>query len=56
MKEKIESLSKEINSCLEKVTNLEELNELKLKYLSKSGPVSELTSSLKDLSVDEKKE
>ena len=56
MKEKIEILSKEIDEGLSKVSNLNELNELKIKYLSKNGPVSELTSGLKDLSVDEKKE
>ena len=56
MKEKIESLKKEIEESLSKVSNLNELNDLKIKYLSKSGPVSELTSGLKDLSVDEKKE
>ena len=56
MKEKIKSLEIEINEGLSKVSNLSELNELKIKYLSKSGPVSELTSGLKDLSVEEKKE
>ena len=56
MKEKIKSLEIEINEGLSKVSSLSELNDLKIKYLSKSGPVSELTSGLRDLSVEEKKE
>jgi len=56
MKEKITLLQKEIEESLEKVTNLDTLNELKVKYLSKKGPVSELTNSLRDLSIEEKKE
>ena len=56
MKEKIAKLQKEIEEKLKETNDLEHLNELKVKYLSKKGPVSELTNSLRDLSIDQKKE
>ena len=56
MKEKITLLQKEIEEKIKEVKNLDTLNELKIKYLSKKGPVSELTNSLRDLSIEEKKE
>ncbi len=56
MKEKIAKLQKEIEEKLKSTSDLEHLNELKTKYLSKKGPVSELSSGLKDMSIDEKKE
>ena len=56
MKEKITLLQNEIEEKLKTVTSLETLNELKVNYLSKKGPVSELTNSLRDLSIEEKKE
>ena len=56
MKEKITLLQKEIEEKIKEVKNLDTLNELKVKYLSKKGPVSELTNSLRDLSIEEKKE
>ena len=56
MKEKILELQKEIEEKLKETNDLEHLNELKTKYLSKKGPVSELTNGLKDLSIDQKKE
>ena len=56
MKEKIESLRKEINEKLDLVKDEKALEELRLVYLSKKGSVTELTNSLKDLSIEEKKE
>ena len=56
MKEKIEALRKEIDAKLKDVKDMSTLNELKNEYLSKKGPVSELTGKLKDLSVEQKKE
>lgn len=56
MKEKISNLQKEIEEKLKEVKNLDSLNELKIKYLSKKGPVSELTNSLRELTIEEKKE
>lgn len=56
MKEKIEKLQKEIEEKLSSVKDLNSLNEIKNIYLSKSGPVSELTNGLKELDVEKKKE
>ena len=55
MKEKIKSLKNEIELELNSVKNLKDLNEIKNKYLSKKGPVSELSNGLRDLSIDDKK-
>ncbi len=56
MKEKMDLLLNEIKEKLSDVTDLKELNEVRVNYLSKKGPISELSNHLKDLSVDEKKE
>ncbi len=41
---------------LERITSYQEIQEVKNKYLGKKGIVTELTSNMKDLSVEEKKE
>ena len=56
MKENINNLKIEITESLEKVDNLKDLNELKVKYLSKKGEVSNLTNLLGTMSIEEKKE
>jgi len=56
MKERVENLKKEIKEKIEKVISLKELNDLKVEYLGKKGPINELSSMMKELSVDEKKE
>ena len=55
MNEKIESLRKEIEEKLSKVNSINMLNEIKNNYLSKKGPVADLSNYLRELSVDEKK-
>ncbi len=52
----MDNLLKEIKEKIEKITNLKELNDLKVEYLSKKGPINELSLKMKDLSVEEKKE
>lgn len=56
MNEKIEKLKKEIEERIKEVKDITALNDMKNIYLGKKGPVSELSSGLKDLSVEEKKE
>ena len=56
MKEKVEKLKSEITKKIEEVKDLKELNDLRVEYLGKKGPIAELTSHMKELSVDEKKE
>lgn len=51
----IEKIKKELVSKLEEVTTSKELNELKVSYLGKKGPINELTSMMKELSVEDKK-
>ncbi|MDE5888971.1 MAG: phenylalanine--tRNA ligase subunit alpha [Bacilli bacterium] len=56
MKEKVENLKLEVAEKLKNTTSLKEVNEIKVEYLGKKGPVNELTSHMKELSVEEKKE
>ena len=56
MKEQVENLKQEVAKKLEATTSLKEVNDLKVEYLGKKGPVQELTSHMKDLSSDEKRE
>ena len=52
----IKKLIEEITAKLDYVETSKELNELKVTYLSKKGPVNELSSKMRDLSNEEKKE
>ena len=56
MKENVENLKLEVAKKLEATTNLKEVNDLKVEYLGKKGPVQELTSHMKELSSEEKRE
>ena len=59
MKENVKQIKKlieEITSKLEYVQTSKELNELRVLYLSKKGPVNALSSKMRDMSIDEKKE
>lgn len=56
MKEKIQTLKTEISSKLESIDNVIDLGELKTEYLGKKGKVTELSSLIKEVSVEEKKE
>ena len=40
MKEKVIAIQKEIEEKLSNVTNLKELNDIRISYLSKKGPIS----------------
>ena len=56
MKEKVENLKLEVIKKLEATTCLKDVNNIKVEYLGKKGPVQELTSHMKDLSSEEKRE
>ena len=56
MKEKITTIKLEVLKRLENVTNLKEVMDLKTEYFEKKGPINELTSHMKDLSPEEKKD
>lgn len=56
MKEKVENLKLEVAKKLESTTCLKEVNDIKVEYLGKKGPVQELTSHMKELSSEEKRD
>jgi len=56
MLEKQEMIRNSFNDDLSNVTSTNELNELKVKYLGKKGLITELTSNMKELSIEERKE
>lgn len=56
MKEQVEKLKQEALTKIENAKDLKEVNDLKVLYMGKKGPVNELSSHIKELSVDEKKE
>ena len=56
MKEKIESIQKELDSKLSNIKTLAELNEARVNYIGKKGEISALSQMMSTLSSDEKKE
>ncbi len=56
MRENIQKLEAEAGAGIQKAVSLEELQKLRVHYLGKKGQVTELLHSLKDLSIEEKKE
>ena len=53
---KIEEIKNELNEKFEQINSIKDLNELKVVYLGKKGIVNELSSIMKDLNIEEKKE
>lgn len=56
MREKIEQLKNEVIEKINSVENLKEINDLKVIYFGKKGPVSELSTYLRTLEQEKKKE
>ena len=56
MKEKVEKLKLDVAKKLENTTCLKEVNDIKVEYLGKKGQVQELTTYMKELSSEEKRE
>ena len=56
MKETIQSLKEEVLQKIDLTHNLKEINELKVVYLGKKGPVTELSNQLKEVAGDKKRE
>ncbi len=56
MKEKVETLKTEVLEKLANTKSLKEVNDLKVEYLGKKGPIQELTSHMRDLDAEGKKE
>ena len=56
MQDKVNSIKENLDKDIENISNLNELNDVRVKYLGKKGLVTELTSNMKDLAVEERKE
>lgn len=56
MEEKIKALKEKISNDFKQISNLEELEKIRLKYMGKKGEVVELLKNLKDVAQEEKKE
>ena len=56
MNEKVNSIKEEILNDINSISSLKELGDLKVKYLGKKGLVTELTSNMRELSIEDKKE
>ncbi len=56
MKDKVENIKRELVNDLENAKTLQDVSNLKVKYLGKKGLVTELTSNMKELSIEENKE
>lgn len=56
MKEEIKKIKEELVGKLNSVNSLKEINDLKVEYLGKKGSITEISSKMRDLSIDEKKE
>ena len=55
MEDKIKKIREELDNDIKNVTNINELNELKVKYLGKKGLITELTANMSELSIDDRK-
>ena len=53
LKEKIEALTSEINNLL--ANNLEEIEELRIKYLSRKGAINDLMADFRNVAAEEKR-
>lgn len=56
MKEEVKKLKNEVLKKIDECTNLKEVNELKVIYLGKKGPVNDLSMKLKEVAPEEKRE
>ena len=56
MKEKVESIRTSLNEDIKTVKTIQDVVELKSKYIGKTGLISELTKGMAELSIEEKKE
>ena len=56
MNEKKEQLKKELKEAIANITEINALNEVKVEYLGKKGKITELSNTLREMSIEEKKE
>ena len=53
--ENLENLLNDVKEALNNVNDIQTLNDIKVKYMGKKGLINDLTSTLRDLSIEEKK-
>ncbi len=56
MKDKVLEIKNDIDKDIESVNNKKDLNELKIKYMAKSGVITMFSQNIKDVPNEEKKE
>ena len=56
MEKTVEEIKKELEEDLKKISSMNELNDLKVKYLGKKGKITLLTKDMGNRSVEERKE
>ncbi len=56
MKEKVESIRESLNTDIKEVKTIQDVVDIKAKYIGKTGLISELTKGMAELSIEEKKE
>ena len=56
MIEELNTLKQEIESKVNQTTSTKELNDIRVEYLGKKGPIQNLSSKMGSLSIEEKKE
>ena len=54
--ESVNEVKKQLEEDIKNVSNISELNDLKVKYLGKKGLITELNQKIKDITNEEKKE
>src|SRR5574344_3012966 len=56
MNEKIDSIKESINSDLAKAYNLQDIVDIKARYVGKQGLITDMTKNMKEYSIEERKE
>ena len=56
MKEKIENIRTEVLEKINNVDDIKKLQDIKVEYLGKKGPIQELLANMGSLSIEEKRE
>ena len=51
----VQELQQQINNSFNSITNIQELNNLKVEYLGKTGIITNLQSKIKEIPNEEKK-
>lgn len=54
MKERLSALKNDASLNIQKVTTLQEIEELRVKYLGKKGEITEISKSMRDISPEER--